>query len=274
MWLALLATLLAQPDAGGSCPTNAAVRAELAKLGAERLQPEIAIDGTQMHLVLRDSAGLIVGERDVEAAADCRERATQVAVLAATWMGAWSEPPPPQPVPSPSPPRWSRHEVSLTALAAHDGNAGALGGQIMAQTALSSGGAWRGLLAFSGLTEREKVVAPGSAGYFRVAADVGPALRWQGRATFVEGAIAGRLALLRVQGKALVVTHSALLVAPGGTAFMRAGLQGRKLTAFLFVGGVAWVNRYELVIDHAQTQAQLPRWEGVFGLGIGWAFGG
>lgn len=277
MWLALLATLLAQPDAGGSCPSDAAVRAELAKLSAEQLQPEVAVTGNRMHVVLRDGAGLVLGERDVEPATDCHERATQVAVLAATWMGSWaaeSAPTPPVPPPPPPlPPPQSRHEISLIGLAAHDGNAGALGGQLMAQTALSSV-AWRGLVAVSVLTERQATVVPGSAGYFRAAADLGPALRWQGRGAFIEAALAGRLALLRLQGKGLAVTHSSLLVAPGVNSFVRAGLHGRTVSAFLFVGGVVWLNRYELILDNAQTRAELPRLDAVLGLGMGWAFGG
>jgi hypothetical protein len=252
------------------------VRAELAQLGADELQPEVAVSGNRMHVVLRDGAGLVLGERDVEAAADCHERATQVAVLAATWMGIWSAgstPSPPvvsAPVPSPT----SRLEISLTALAAHDGHAGALGGHLMAQTVLSSGGAWRGLFALSGLTERDATVGPGSAGYFHVAADVGTTLRGQRRGVFVEGALAGRLALLRVQGKGLAVTHSAFLVVPGVSSFVRAGLAGRKLSVFVMVGGSARLNRYELVLDDAQARAELPRAEALLGLGIGWAFGG
>jgi hypothetical protein len=278
MWLALLATLLAQPEAGGSCPSDAAVRAELAKLSAEHLQPEVTVAGNHMHVVLRDRAGLVLGKRDVEPATDCQERATQVAVLTATWMGIWAAestlPPPVSPPPvSPPPLTQSRHEISLIGLAAHDGNAGALGGQVMAQTALSSG-AWRGLVAFSALTQRQATVEPGSAGYFRMAADVGPALRWQGRGAFVEGALAARLALLRLQGKGLAVTHSAFHVAPGVNSFVRAGLQGRTVSAFLFVGGVAWLNRYELLLDNARTRAELPRWDAMLGLGMGWAFGG
>ncbi len=282
MWLALLATLLAQPDATGACPSGAAVRAELVRLGAgsENPVPELVVDGNRMHVILRSSAGVVLGEREVEASADCHERATLAAVLAATWLGTWSAGPAPAPAPAAatlpavlSPAR--RHELALAALASHDGNAGALGVQILATGSLTASGVGRAFVALSGLSERERNVGPGSAGYARLAVDAGPALRWQGQTLFVEGALGGRLALLHLGGtRGLAVTHSVWRVAPGLSTYVRLGLGRRAFSPFVFAGGAAWVNRYELVLDNAKAYAILPRWEVLLGLGAAWAFGG
>jgi len=84
----------AAPVGGERCPSDAAVAAELARLGttaavARLGTPEVTVTSKRMQVALRGLDGEITGLREVAAPADCLERAAVAAVLLSAWVGAW-----------------------------------------------------------------------------------------------------------------------------------------------------------------------------------------
>jgi len=297
MWvgfaLSIAAGLAANLDVAtpAPCPTEREVEAELARLGAERgARPEITITDNVMHVVLRSQDGTIVGSREVETPAGCRERATVAAVFVATWMGIWPEAAsgakPTSPatpglavakpaiIASPAPPApvaGSSAEIALAFAGAYDGNATAFGLALSASRALSGG--FRAFIAASAATERDRRVGLATAGYIRPTLEAGPALRIGRGAIGAEIGLSGRLGLLIVRGKDLPITHSAAHAIPGAGAYVRLYLGSKSLVPFAFASGAYWFDRQTLTLDSDKTQSNLPRWDAAAGLGMLWAPG-
>jgi hypothetical protein len=83
---------------GTTCPSGAAIAAELDRLGASAAltalgSSEITIKDTKMHVVLRGQNGSMLGARDVAAPEACNQRAAVAAVFIAAWVGAWTTAP-------------------------------------------------------------------------------------------------------------------------------------------------------------------------------------
>jgi hypothetical protein len=76
------------------CPAAAAIADELGRLGALAAlaqvgTAEVEAGQPQLHIVIRDRQGIVLGSRTVEAPADCSARAALAAVLIAAWTGDW-----------------------------------------------------------------------------------------------------------------------------------------------------------------------------------------
>jgi hypothetical protein len=235
-------------------------------------QPEIAITGDKMRVILRGQDGAMLGSREVEAPASCHERATVAAVLVATWMGVWPEaqgqaPAPPAPRETPAPPAPTpRAAFGISLLTALDGNGVAWGGGV--ETMLRLHGAVHALVAGSATTEREQAIGPAQVGYMRPAVAVGPVLalgrgrlRWQMGAT-------GQGGLLLMRGKGLAAVHRTTSAEFGAGAFLRVLLAGTRFTPFVNVGAVTWFDRQRATLDDAPDTALLPRWDAQLALGV------
>jgi hypothetical protein len=148
MWAGILLVALVAGELTGDrnprpqplpCPSSAEVKSELGHLGALAVvSPEIVVVGERMTVVLHGRDGAVVGNREVEAPAGRRERATVAAVVVASWMGIWPEGAPPEARPAPAatagaatisgpPPLRGGHELGPALLGAYDGNDSALG---------------------------------------------------------------------------------------------------------------------------------------------------
>ncbi len=298
--LAAAASALERPGPEAPCPSQADVDAELARVGALGIAPpEIVVAANQMRVVLRGRDGVTVGSREVEAPANCHERATVAAVLVATWMGIWPEGArpasapnasttptgtvgstdakgsPPTPLVADKPPASSQasdkhqDEYSLALTAALDGNGLATGAVIEVRQVLA--GPVRGLVGVSATTERDQSVGAGTARYTRPALEAGVALRLGHGRVQGEVSASGRLGVLIVRGKDLPVTHFATHVVPGAAASLRLVMAGKRFSPFVLAGGTYWFGREELRLDDDVSTANLPGWDLAFGIGLFWA---
>ncbi len=273
------------PSSEPRCPEDRDVDAELARLGAARGErPEISVEGDNMRVVLRGPDGATVGSREVEAPASCHERATVAAVLVATWMGIWSEPPKPAP---PSPPARigpepttvlqtkkpgpSRTEIGLVLAGAYDGNAFSPGATI--ETRLALIGPLCGVVGLTTTTERDKDVGPWRAGYTRPALQLGVALVVGHGRIRGELGVAGLVGLLVLRGKDLPVAYVKTRTAAGAGANLRLVFAGRYISPLIAVGGTYWSTKQTLTIEGAAPTAELPRWDAQVGAGLLWSSG-
>jgi hypothetical protein len=266
--------------ANPTCPSEAEVKAELVRLGAERsTYPEISFTGGRMRVVLRGRDGATVGSREVEAPAACRERATVTAVLVATWLGIWPEAPvsaspspPTLPAPPPAPVLMSavrRTEIGLAVAGGYDGNAAAWAVAIELRRRMA--GPWRAWIGLTSTGERERNVGSAMAGYTRPALEMGPAVRLlHGRAQLEVGASA-RLGAVVVRGKDLPISHLKIHPVPGAASNLRLIWVGEQLSPFIVTTGSYWFGRQQLTLDDDAATADLPRWNAEVGLGLLWA---
>lgn len=79
---------------GQRCPDDAAIAAELDRLGARPALDQmggvrVSVEGAHMHLAFVDQREGALGARTVDAPADCGQRAVIAAVLVAAWTGEW-----------------------------------------------------------------------------------------------------------------------------------------------------------------------------------------
>src|SRR5664279_4570498 len=77
-----------------TCPVQAAVAAEVERLGARRTleqvgDAEVTVAGDNLRILIRDGSGAVLGSRTVAAPVDCDARAEVAAVLIAAWTGEW-----------------------------------------------------------------------------------------------------------------------------------------------------------------------------------------
>jgi hypothetical protein len=277
MWVALATTLvvsLAESPVLSSplpCPEPADVAAQLSRMGVNQgTQPEIAVMGDRMRVVLRGRDGTMLGSREVEAPAACHERANVAAVLVATWMGVWPEAP--RQVPTPAVPQEAPapHDplaaFGISILTAFDSNGLALGAG--AETSLHLHGPLLAVASLSATTEREQPIGPAHAGYMRPALAVGPALALgRGRIRWQLG-MTGQVGLLLLRGKGLATIHRTTSAEPGAGACLRVLLAGARFTPFAHLGGVYWFGRQSATLDDAPDTAQLPAWDAHLALGV------
>lgn len=276
-----MATLLAgdlaaaEPRAS-SCPSPAEVESELAKTGVTGVAaPNVEVVGDRMHVWLRGRDGTTVGSREVDAPADCRERATVAAVLVATWMGIWPEGPKPtsagpavDAAPVPAPRRGT--ELGLALGGAYDGNAAAPGLAIdVRRELLGPLWLWFGLATS---TERELTFGQAKAGYVRPAFDVGGALRFGRGAMRADFAASGKFGIVVFRGKDMPVTYSKTHPVTGASASLRLILQRERLSPFFVATATYWIGGQRLTVDDAVgVGATLPRWDASLGLGLFWS---
>ena len=80
---------------GSACPAGDAISAELERLGAlsalkELGTAEVMVQGASLNIVVRDHQSVVLGERAVDAPAECDARAAVAGVLIAAWAGDWA----------------------------------------------------------------------------------------------------------------------------------------------------------------------------------------
>jgi len=93
-WAAAITVL----PTGTTCPRADAIAAELDRLGAAAAlaalgSPEVTVEDTKMHVVLRGPDSSKLGAREIAAPEACNERATVAAVFIAAWVGEWTTAP-------------------------------------------------------------------------------------------------------------------------------------------------------------------------------------
>jgi len=89
----LVASVVSVASADG-CPSDQAIAAHLDRVGAARAlaqvgKAEVRVVGSTMRIVIQDAKGTALGQREVEAPADCAARTGLAAVLIAAWAGDW-----------------------------------------------------------------------------------------------------------------------------------------------------------------------------------------
>lgn len=293
--LLLAALLVAQVSVeraprGVACPSDAELETELARAGAGDVPaPELEVGEDRMRVVLRGRDGALLGSREVEAPASCRERAAVAAVLVATWMGIWpaapapapprDAPPPAEPVAPATPivtevasasvPPARAIELGLHVGGAHDGSAAALAAAVELRRAVS--GPLRVAIAASATSERDRNIGGAHAGYLRPAIEVGPVVRLGRSALQGEVGASARLGLLVVRGKDLAIAHRVSHPVPGAATSMRLVLARRQVSPFLAAGFGYWFVRQRLTLDDDGATAELPRWDVTASMGLLWA---
>ena len=297
MWR-LLSTLIwsgaiAAPQPNSACPGEAAVAAELNRLGASAAvatlgSPEVTVDRTLMRVVLRDQNGSIVGAREVAAPETCHERASVAAVFIAAWAGVWTTVPSPTPAslpgPAPAPAPVSAPvtaaqgrsattiEIAGLAFGTHDGEAGTIGAGVSAAYRLGKGLAAAALFETTG--QRETALGPGLAAYRTSRLGLGASVSRTSGHLFADAGILPELTMLNVEGRQLVASHSVTTWGAAVDLRGRLGFAAGRFVPFLFAGG-SWALRTErMTLDGSPKTKTLSRWNLSAGAGLAILLGG
>jgi hypothetical protein len=281
---------------GTTCPSADAIAAELDRLGSAAAlaalgSPEVTVNDTKMHVVLRGQDGSMLGAREVAAPEACNERATVAAVFIAAWVGEWNTAPlaekqnSKQEVPNHNAapaasgvvlpetklkPE-SRVEIAGLGFGTHDGDAGTYGAGFL--VGYRPRGALTLAALFEGTGQRERTLGPGLAGYrsFRLGVGASVLRRWD--RMFGDVGIFPELTLLALSGKRLQSEYNA--TAWGAAADLRArlGSSWGRLAPFLFAGASCALRGERLTLDDREQSITLSRWNVSAGAGLAFLFG-
>lgn len=289
----LVLLLAAQLEIVGesTCPSPSSVAVALEGLipadtpsGDEAVDLTATPSGTLVRLRHRD--GTVLGERLLDAAASCAEQARAAAVIIAVWHARLSgQPLPATPLAGPStatnpadlaaavaaPTRWAWDAdlVGFAALATGTGTPGARAGLAQAST---SGFVLRASLSYAG--PHSQSVGGGTGRWWRAGLAIGAGLRnalpsgW-----FLESGaeIIGSAVVIR--GRGYTEPDGGTTVDPGVALAIRLGKSWKKFGTFGFAGVNWWPRPQRVFVDGAGDAAELPRFEGMAGLGLSWRTG-
>ena len=288
-WAFIWAVTVASP--APTCPERHDVEHELERLGAApalalKGTPDITVNDSGMHIVLRGRDGKVLGEREVAAPEACQERAVVAAVVIAAWLGEWSaaepraaaaRPPAAPPVltvaapapPPPSPRRSTPPRLELAAFgsAVHDGDAAtwAAGGE------LAYGLGDRFSVTAQGHTtgDRTRPLGPGQAAY--QSRGFGAGISWRrrfGRAVLDAG-LGPEALRTAFQGERLVTPRGATAWTLAIDGRVRLGLALGPIVPFVYAGADYGIGTSRLTLDDRPDQVTtLSRWNVAAGVGL------
>jgi hypothetical protein len=266
------------------CPSAAGVAAELGRLagssasrgGTDRAEVDGEPTGLRVRLYRSDAT--LVGERTIETAADCGERAAAAAVVIATWeatlrsdvtlelhgVGAETTPPPPEPS------RWSLSAAAHGVGVASAADAWTPGGAVDFQLAHARGFGLRGAIWGAGFRSQELGAESGRVRWARWAVGVGPS--YQRAAGSVLLSLFGQLAVgqIFVGGEGFDRTFSDWSADIGAGGGIEVGLARAGLSPVLGVGAVVWPGSQQAVAIGVQDTVELPAVDMLVSLGLRW----
>ena len=284
-----LVALAVQVEANGQvCPTAAQVHAALEGMldtrTSERRGGDAAVvesAGGQLTVRVRDQSGAVVGERRVNAAGSCDERARTAAVVIAaleTRLPAPTEPVKlsvasavraPAPAPPASPP--AARELELTGLVASTGESVAPGGRVDLALLGRAPLVLRAAVSYTGALTHKVGLGPGAGRFSRAALAVGAGSRngLPGRFYFESGGEAVASAL-RIEGTGFMHNRTNTTFDPGLRLAARLGRAWSGLRLAVTAGVGAWLRPQKLYLDGGSGEtSELPRFEVQLGLAVG-----
>jgi hypothetical protein len=261
-----------------TCPAQAAVAAEIDRLGARRTleqvgAAEVMAEGGNLRILIHDGSGAALGSRTVAAPVDCQARAELAAVLIAAWTGEWtktslgSEPGRPSVVPASPESTAERLHLDIAALGfgMHDGDAGAWGGGALAEFRRQRLGV---VVLVDGVAERRRSLGPGQARYSFLRAGPGASARQQWTWGFADIALVPEIVRYAIAGTGLVSERSVVSWALWADLRVRFGLSFGPVSPFAYVGGSWSFLRQTLALDGGGDPIVLSRANLAAGLGI------
>lgn len=284
----VLAVALASP--APTCPERHDVEHELNRLGAApalalKGTPDVTVNDSGMHIVLRGRDGKVLGEREVAAPEACQERAVVAAVVIAAWLGEWSAgepraatprptaaPPiltaaaPAPPPPSPRRSRLPRLELAAFGSAVHDGDAAtwAAGGEL----AYGLGDRFSVTAQGHATGERTQALGPGQAAY--QSWGFGAGISWRrrfGRAVLDAG-LGPEALRTALQGEGLLTPRRATAWTLAIDGRIRLGLALSRIVPFVYAGTAYGITTTRLTLDDRLDRVTLSHWNVAAGLGL------
>jgi len=261
-----------------TCPVQAAVAAEVERLGARRTleqvgDAEVTVAGDNLRILIRDGSGAVLGSRTVAAPVDCDARAEVAAVLIAAWTGEWiktnlgNQPERAAVLPKPSAPTVERLHIDIAALGfgMRDGDAGSWGGGGLAVFHRQTLGL---VVLADGLAERQRALGPGQARYGLLRAGAGASARQQWTWGFADAALVPEIARYAIAGAGLVPERRVVRWAVWADLRVRFGLAFGPVAPFVFVGGSWSFLSQRLELDDKSDPIVLSQANLAAGLGI------
>jgi hypothetical protein len=263
-----------------ACPAQAAVSAEVDRLGARRTleqvgDAEVTVEGNNLGILIRDGSGAALGSRTVVAPVDCQARAELAAVLIAAWTGEWIKTslgsPPAAPAVdriSIAPPAGSQPpHVDLDAFGfgIDDGDAGAFGG------GLQAGLRWQTIglvLVVEGSTNRQRALGPVYARYRFLRAGPGLMARRQWSLAFVDAALVPEVVRNTISGVGLSLPQDVTAWNVAADLRLRFGLSLGRVSPFVYMGASWSFLQEHLRVHDSNDSTSLPRANIAAGLGI------
>jgi hypothetical protein len=283
MVFATVAALIAgsttvSPQAG--CPVPSAVAAEVKRLGAGSAldqvgTADVATQGGDLRIVIRDKSGAALGSRTLPAPVDCQARAALAAVLIAAWAGEWIKTnlgsPPVAPAvdllstvpPAGSPP--PHIDLDAFGFGIHDGGAGAFGG------GLQAGLRWQTLgfvVVVEGSTDRQRALGPVHARYNFLRAGPGLMARRQWSLAFADAVVVPEVVRNTISGVGLGRPLAVTSWNVCADLRLRFGLSLGRVSPFVYMGGSWTFLEEHLRVYDRPDSTSLPRANIAAGLGI------
>lgn len=258
--LALLLHVLGRAE--GACDRVA----ELARR-VRSIEPraEVALSSTSLRVLIRSPEGPILAERALGPTGSCEE----LAEVALTLIQAWQTTLPPLRLAAPRLLRTRKAELELGAgvAATISGRSYSTGG-LITLLAGPRGGYVRARIAIFGATPHEVPIGDGVVRYGRVALSLGPVVTFRPSRLVIDlrGELA--LALLVLQSVGFAETRRAFDVDPAIGGGVRLGVRLGAVLPFLDMSAYGFLRTQRVFVDGVNDLKSLPRFEGVFSLGI------
>jgi hypothetical protein len=158
------------------------------------------------------------------------------------------------------------------AFGTHDGNAGALGGGVLAGYRLGESFAVNALA--ESATTRQTALGPGLAKYRTSRLGVGLSVIHRWNRVFVDVGLVPELTMFTGSGQKLLTPHSTTTWGAALDLRGRLGLALGRFVPFVFTGGSGMLRAERLTLDNSTQNTTLSRWSVSAGIGLAFLLGG